>query len=109
MCIFFNFGLPSLYSDCFLSRPGFYFLENQLNINHILSFKGHFVWLSGQPFTYTSWRTGEPNSGLDQKCYGVHTWIEDFDWNDAVCSITTYLGSKFRPLCKKEKSTSTGK
>ena len=75
--------------------------------------KGLFVWQSGQPFTYTSWRTGdhggEPNSGLDQMCYGVHTWKKDFDWNDAVCSITTYSGSKFRPLCKKEKSTSTGK
>ena len=111
MCTFFNFGLPSLYFDCFLSKRGFYFLENKQNINHnhIFSYKGHFVWLSGQPFTYTSWRTGEPSSSLDQKCYGVHTWKGDFGWNDAVCSITTYLRSKFRPLCKKEKSTGTGK
>ena len=66
--------------------------------------KGTFVWLSGKPFAYTSWRVGEPSSGMNQNCYGIHTWIGDFGWNDALCSYTNYIGSKWRPFCEKEKT-----
>ena len=71
--------------------------------------KGTFVWLSGKPFAYTSWRGGEPSSGMNQNCYGIHTWIGDFGWNDALCSYTNHVGSKWRPLCEKEKTFSSGK
>ena len=64
--------------------------------------QGKFVWLSGQPFTYTNWKPNEPNSGVNQNCDGVHTWKGDFGWNDAECSYTTFLGSKWRPLCEKQ-------
>lgn len=69
--------------------------------------KGKFVWTSGKPFTYTSWRANEPNSGQGMG-YGIHTWIGDFGWNDAKTSYYTHLGKKWRPLCKKGKTGSTG-
>ena len=81
-------------------------------IIYFLLFKGKFVWKSGAPFTYTSWRAHEPNSGSLSGCYAVHTFVGDFSWNDAKCSYTTWprnwAGKKWRPLCKKEKPGSTG-
>ena len=71
----------------------------------MFSIKGKFVWLSGKPFTYTSWKTGKPNSALNEKCVGVHTtW--DFGWNDDHCNKSNYKSTtnicnncKYRPLC----------
>ena len=68
----------------------------------MFSIKGKFVWKSGKPFAYTSWRAHEPNSGLSTG-YGIHTWIGDFGWNDAKFAYTTHLGKKWRPLCMREK------
>ena len=88
------------------------FMINGYSKNHIFSIKGTFVWKSGAPFTYTSWRAREPNSGSLSGCYAVHTFVGDFSWNDAKCSYTTWprnwAGKKWRPLCKKEKPGSTG-
>ena len=103
MCNFFQFWTPFSIFWLFSIKTWLLLSREPMEYKSYSFLKGLFVWQSGQPFTYTSWRTDEPNSGLDQNCYGVHTWTQDFDWNDALCSYTSYLGSRFRPLCEKGK------
>ena len=85
---------------CKISKSTVGYLDKSLH-NQIFSIKGKFVWLSGEPFKYKSWKTGEPNYvPLNQEsCVGVHTtW--NFNWSDEFCSVNKYKSTKFRPLCK---------
>ena len=42
--------------------------------------EGNFVWSSGEPVTYTNWRSGEPN-GSTLENYVIIRW-EEGQWND---------------------------
>ncbi|MEC7520416.1 MAG: lectin-like protein [Myxococcota bacterium] len=52
--------------------------------------EGTFVWVSGDPVTYTSWASGEPNdAGRAEDCAQIRS---DNDWNDVRCTETlTYV------------------
>ncbi len=45
--------------------------------------EGTFVWVNGEPFSYTNWRAGEPNDQGGEDCTEIYA---DADWNDLPCS-----------------------
>jgi hypothetical protein len=43
---------------------------------------GQWYWITGEPFSFTAWNSGEPSSGGTDRF--VHFWRwSDLDWNDA--------------------------
>ena len=63
--------------------------------------EGTFTWVTGEPFTYTNWSSGQPNtsdtdcgeSGLSGHCYEhcAFQWTggeHDGQWNDRFCLHT---------------------
>ena len=60
--------------------------------------EGDFVWVSGEPLTYTNWSPGEPdnNSGL-QDCAQMSTTGL---WSDDECNAET--GRRFPYYCEYE-------
>ena len=45
--------------------------------------EGNWVWVSGEPVTYTHWRSGEPNNQNNEDAV---TMTGQTDWNDSVCN-----------------------
>lgn len=43
-------------------------------------------WVTGEPFDFTDWRSGEPNGELNENCLIVN-WSGQ-GWNDALCAGT---------------------
>lgn len=42
--------------------------------------EGEWVWITGEPLTYTNWYWGEPNGGRGENY--AHLWLPDGTWND---------------------------
>ena len=69
------------------------------HLNDFVFQEGHWVWeSSGVPFTYTNWRSGEPNnSGGNEDC--VYKYYDY--WNDDVCTnMVGMLSLKIHALCE---------
>jgi len=60
-----------------------------IGINDIVS-EGKFVWLDGDPVSFTSWVVGEPNnSGGDEDCGELYAGSGN--WNDQQCSLASFF------------------
>ena len=46
-----------------------------------------FAWVTGEPFTYLSWRAGEPGAGPGENC-GVQRGMGLIGWNDRDCAVS---------------------
>lgn len=46
------------------------------------STEGTFVWVTGEPVTYTNWLTGEPNNAAGVEDYVEFNWGSPGKWND---------------------------
>lgn len=58
--------------------------------------EGSFVWSSGDPFSYTNWKSGEPNdSGGNEDCVEIR-W-NDGKWNDNNCTNTRLFICEYPP------------
>ena len=56
-------------------------------------YEGNFAWMSGAPWSYTNWNSGEPNDyGSGEDC--VHLTYNG-KWNDLPCD-----GNYAKPLCQ---------
>ena len=72
-------------------------ISDKIIIIQIIVFQvGHWVWeSSGVPFTYTNWRSGEPNnSGGNEDC--VYIDMGSKGWNDYNCASSWDT----KPLCQ---------
>jgi hypothetical protein len=49
--------------------------------------EGAFVWINGEPVTYTNWNGGEPNNSSGNEDCGEMSWSNG-SWNDNNCSKT---------------------
>ncbi|XP_065192400.1 sushi, nidogen and EGF-like domain-containing protein 1 [Sycon ciliatum] len=47
--------------------------------------EGTYEWITGDPFTFTNWRNGEPNNGQGVE-HCIHVNDGAFMWNDISCS-----------------------
>ena len=71
-------------------------LEEQVGLNPRVTFR----WVTGEPFSYTNWNSGEPNDyGGNEFCVTVNWHNSDNpprgikgDWNDAPLNGTTGFG-----------------
>jgi hypothetical protein len=55
---------------------------------------GSWYWVTGEPFTYTAWNGGEPNSGGNEQYVHFWNWSVTLRWNDTVhCSpqLSSYI------------------
>lgn len=43
---------------------------------------GGWVWVCGDPVTYTKWDNGEPNNDGGGEDYAIMGWASDYSWND---------------------------
>uniref|UniRef100_A0A8C3FNL5 Mannose binding lectin 2 n=1 Tax=Chrysemys picta bellii TaxID=8478 RepID=A0A8C3FNL5_CHRPI len=50
--------------------------------------EGKFLYLNGEPVTYTNWNTGEPNDNKNEVCVAIY---DNGKWNDIVCSNSEML------------------
>uniref|UniRef100_A0A674IVT5 C-type lectin domain-containing protein n=2 Tax=Terrapene triunguis TaxID=2587831 RepID=A0A674IVT5_9SAUR len=50
--------------------------------------EGKFLYLNGEPVTYTNWNTGEPNHNKNEDCVAMY---DNGKWNDIVCSNSEML------------------
>uniref|UniRef100_A0A8C3T1F3 C-type lectin domain-containing protein n=1 Tax=Chelydra serpentina TaxID=8475 RepID=A0A8C3T1F3_CHESE len=50
--------------------------------------EGKFVYLNGEPVTYTNWETGEPNNAKNEDCVIMYG---NGKWNDMGCSNSEAL------------------
>ncbi|HTO09840.1 MAG TPA: C-type lectin domain-containing protein [Myxococcota bacterium] len=46
--------------------------------------EGTFMWVNGDPLTYTNWLPGEPNNSGGVENYGEMNWGAPGKWNDAT-------------------------
>jgi len=46
--------------------------------------EGVFMWVNGDPLTYTNWLPGEPNNEGGAENYGEMNWGAPGKWNDAT-------------------------
>jgi hypothetical protein len=61
-----------------------------------LAVEGTFVWVNGDPVTYTNWDGGEPNNSNGvEDC--AQMWRTKGYWNDGNCSFAYYFVCE-RPL-----------
>ena len=44
---------------------------------------GQWYWITGESFSYTNWKSGEPNSGGGDQYLHFWTW-QDLGWNDSI-------------------------
>ena len=54
--------------------------------------EGTWEWISGEPVTYTNWRSGEPNNSHGNEDYGVLVGWSDSEWNDTTNSTWLFVG-----------------
>ena len=60
--------------------------------------EGNFQWMSGTPWSYTNWKSGEPNDHLTgEDC--VHMY-SDGSWNDRPCQHSSSHPALGTPLCQ---------
>ena len=53
--------------------------------------EGTFVWLDGQPFTYTNWEAGEPSNGggqYEEDCLVIAASRAAKGWDDRPCDAS---------------------
>jgi hypothetical protein len=43
---------------------------------------GDWIWVTGEPFSFTSWNSGEPNSGGGERFVHMFRWEGGLGWND---------------------------
>jgi VCBS repeat-containing protein len=49
---------------------------------------GAFTWVTGEPFVYTNWGTGQPSGGEDKLAYDYY--FGNWGWNDAPDDLGAY-------------------
>jgi len=54
--------------------------------------EGNWKWVTGEPWSYTSWNNGEPNGGTGENY--LLTWTSDGNWNDSGSSGNPYILEK---------------
>ena len=60
-----------------------------------IDFEGNFVWMSGTPWSYENWKSGQPNNyGSGEDCATLGGGGEGGEWMDRGCE------QKFLPLCQ---------
>ncbi|RYE82990.1 MAG: hypothetical protein EOO75_19905 [Myxococcales bacterium] len=58
--------------------------------------EGTFAWSSGEPVTYTKWRSGEPNNSSNAEDCAEYRY-SDGNWNDNNCSVSRLFVCEFPP------------
>ena len=65
------------------------------------------MWISGEPFVFTDWSTGQPDNfgAAGEMCIHIRdltNWspAEFAKWNDLSCTSSTLL----RPICKQDQT-----
>ena len=58
--------------------------------------EGTFAWSSGEPVTYTKWRSGEPNNASNAEDCAEYRY-SDGNWNDNNCSNSRLFVCEFPP------------
>ena len=53
--------------------------------------EGTWIWITGEPFSYTNWNIGEPNNSGGEDCLEMRGGVES-NWNDIPCSFTAMGG-----------------
>lgn len=53
--------------------------------------EGTFVWVTGEPFAYTNWWSGEPNNAGDED-FVAYDFRTGWAWNDAPDNLGTAFG-----------------
>jgi enamine deaminase RidA (YjgF/YER057c/UK114 family) len=51
--------------------------------------EGNWAWVTGEPWSYTFWATGEPNGGTGENY--IITWTSDGRWNDGGGGNAPYI------------------
>ena len=54
--------------------------------------EGNWKWVTGEPWSYTSWNNGEPNGGTGENY--LLTWTSNGNWNDSGSSGNPYILEK---------------
>jgi hypothetical protein len=53
--------------------------------------EGTWVWISGEPVTYTNWSDHEPNDAVFGEDYAIMNWV-GVKWNDVSNNNESYYG-----------------
>lgn len=56
-----------------------------------IEMEGNWVWISGEPVTYTNWKYNEPSNSRDMEDVVVMNWMPTGVWND-WCSDCSNIG-----------------
>ena len=56
--------------------------------------EGTWTWMSGTPWSYTDWKSGEPNDYTPGEDCVVMLASDDYKWNDIPCYYNV------RPICQ---------
>ena len=51
---------------------------------------GSWMWVTGEAFSYTNWRTGEPNNSSNDEGYGMVVGDYNGQWNDVAMTTGSY-------------------
>ena len=51
---------------------------------------GSWMWVTGEAFSYTNWRTGEPNNSSNDEGYGMVVGDYNGQWNDIAMTTGSY-------------------
>ena len=51
---------------------------------------GSWMWVTGEAFDYTNWRTGEPNNSSNDEGYGMVVGDYNGQWNDVAMTTGSY-------------------
>jgi hypothetical protein len=71
------------------------------------SAEGAWGWVSGEPWTYSNFCSGEPNNSHGRECVpdseedcGVLSWGSGGCWNDYPCGCSSSQGEPYRFICE---------
>ena len=68
--------------------------------------EGQFVWLSGDPVVFNSFRSGQPDDDKGEDCIELSNM--DSNWQDTYCNFASIASTQFyRPICKQEQTATS--
>lgn len=76
--------------------------------------EGEWMWVTGEPVSYTNWENGEPNNGIENtdqypENYGLYYYdFSNGKWNDGDFGVYTYRGGTAF-ICEWENKPETSK